>query len=57
MHACTWPINFTQQMLCENVAIRVQMMSFDKTKPMQKKNSPNNIFRFSVIAKQWHKSK
>jgi hypothetical protein len=36
MHACTWPINFTQQMLCEKFAIRVQMMSFDKTKPMQK---------------------
>jgi hypothetical protein len=29
-------INFTQLMLCENVAIRIQMMSFDETKPMQK---------------------
>jgi hypothetical protein len=26
-------------MLCENVAIRVQMMSFDKTKPMQKRTT------------------
>jgi hypothetical protein len=29
-------INFTQLELCENVAIRIQMMSFDETKPMQK---------------------
>jgi hypothetical protein len=29
-------INFTQPKLCENIAIRIQMMSFDETKPMQK---------------------
>jgi hypothetical protein len=29
-------INFTQLKLCENVAIRIQMMSVDETKPMQK---------------------
>jgi hypothetical protein len=29
-------INFTQLKLCENIAIRIQIMSFDETKPMQK---------------------
>jgi hypothetical protein len=37
-------------MLCENVAIRVLMMSFDK-KNQCKKNYSISIFRILVIAK------
>jgi hypothetical protein len=45
MHA-QGQINFTQLMLCENVSIRIHMMSFDETKPMQKRITQIALLEF-----------